>query len=155
MERKDIAGMCLKLKVQTETKDRAPHYHPRLFGLPHISGGRTGIIFDQKRSPLDENSFRRIGRSPFVGIISKIVVLTGILMLFHMGSRYAPGFFQKRERRHYESCKTHYARVGMDDHRHALYTSRNTCTGSRAARANRQVQERRAGSDACADRPVS
>lgn len=76
-EMKNIAGICLKLKVQTETKDKASHYHPRLFGLPHISGGRTGIIDDQKRSPLDENSFRRRGRSPFVDIISKIVVITG------------------------------------------------------------------------------
>jgi hypothetical protein len=86
MEMKNIAGLRIKLKVQTETKDKASHYHPRRFGLPRISGGRTGMIFDQKRSPLDENFFRRIGRSPDVDIISKIVVITGISMLFHMGS---------------------------------------------------------------------
>ena len=43
----------------------------------------------------------------------------------------------------------------MDDHRHALHTSWNTCAGFRATRANRQIQEGRAGSDACADRSVS
>jgi len=77
MERKNIAGLRLKLKVQTQTNDTASHYYLRRFGLPHISGGRTGgMIFDQKRSPLDENFFRRIGRSPVVDIISKIVVIT-------------------------------------------------------------------------------
>ena len=97
MEMKNIAGLRLKLKVQTETKDRASRYHPRLFGLPHISGDRTVIIFDQKRSPLDENFFRRIGRSSVVNIISKIVVITGILMLFHMGSPCAWIFSQARK----------------------------------------------------------
>jgi hypothetical protein len=55
------------------------------------------MIFDQKRSPLDENVFRRIGRSPVVDTISKIVVLTGILMLFHMGSPCAWIFSQARK----------------------------------------------------------
>jgi len=63
--------------MQTETKDKASYYHPRLFGLLYISAGRTGITFDQKRSLLDENSFRRIGRSSFVDIISAIVVIRG------------------------------------------------------------------------------
>ena len=82
---KNIAGLCLNLQVQTETKDKASHYNPQLFGLPHISGGRAGIIFYQKRSSLNENVFQRIRRSPVVDIISKIVVITEILMIFHMG----------------------------------------------------------------------
>ena len=56
-----------------------------------------GSFFDRKRSPLDENSFWRIGRSSFVDIISKIVVITGILMLFHMGSRCAWIFPEARK----------------------------------------------------------
>lgn len=85
MEMKNIAGLRLDLQVQTETKDKASYYHPRLFGPTYISGGRTEIIFDQKRSPLDENFFRRIGRLHIVDIIFKIVVITGFLMLFYMG----------------------------------------------------------------------
>jgi hypothetical protein len=96
MERQNIAGICLKLKVQTKANGKVSHYPPRLFGLPHISAGRTGIIFDRKRSPLDENSLWRIGRSSFVDIISKIVI-TGILMLFRMGSRCAWIFPEARK----------------------------------------------------------
>ena len=51
------------------------------------------MIFDQKRSPVDENLFRRIGRLPVVDILSKIVVITGWLMVFHRGSPCAWIFF--------------------------------------------------------------
>ena len=77
MEMKKIAGVCLNLKMQAETKDKAFDYHPLLFGLLYISAGRTGITFDQKRSLPDKNSLVRICCSPFVDIISEIIVIRG------------------------------------------------------------------------------
>jgi hypothetical protein len=45
MERENIAGICLKLKVKIKTNGKVYYYHPRRFGLLYISAGRTGGQF--------------------------------------------------------------------------------------------------------------